>query len=159
MNTITHALLPVIAAGIYEVAAKKKGLFTPKRLIVIGIFGAAPDLINPHLSLDARYSSWSHSIWFWALLTIIVGIFSYIKRKACPLPLATLLSTAYISHILSDAVSGGIAWNYPVSPDIVGAYYIHPIWWVPCDVFLFLFAYGLFRVFPNIKKRKLKKLT
>ena len=60
----THALLPVCAGLLIENAALAKGrghFFPPWSLPLIGFFGALPDLCTPHISLEARYSSWSHT--------------------------------------------------------------------------------------------------
>ena len=100
MNTVTHALLPVIAAGLYErsyaLKDQHRGTFIPKTIAVIGIFGAAPDLLNPHLSLASRYASWSHGLFFWALLTVGLVIYAAIRRSQ-PSSWATVawLSGAY----------------------------------------------------------------
>jgi membrane-bound metal-dependent hydrolase YbcI (DUF457 family) len=150
MDTVTHALLPVIAAGLYErsylVSEKRRGVFSIKMLIAIGVFGAAPDILNPHFSLDDRYSSWSHGIPFWLILTMALAIFGIIRRNICPAYMAVWLSGAYVLHIFCDAISGGIAWLYPLRGSVIGTFYIEPVWWIPLDVLCCLFAYGLFRV-------------
>ena len=52
MDTVTHALLPVIADGLYErsylVPEKRRGVFLVKMLTAIDVFGAAPDILDPH---------------------------------------------------------------------------------------------------------------
>ena len=155
MNTITHALIPLIAAGIYErsyrVDEGRRHLLSIKMLIAVGVFGAAPDILNPHLSLDARYTSWSHGLIFWLILTVCISLFSVAKRKVLPPYMIPWLSGAYLLHIICDAISGGVAWSYPFGQSIVGAYYVAPIWWIPLDIALFLTAYGTFRVVPKMR--------
>jgi len=57
MNTVTHALLPVIAAAVcesgFQLFKAKRNHWSCKQLLLVGLFGAAPDLLNPHLSLEA----------------------------------------------------------------------------------------------------------
>jgi membrane-bound metal-dependent hydrolase YbcI (DUF457 family) len=85
MNTVTHALIPAIVAGIcaraYRDPKKRSGILSSKDILIIGVFGAAPDLLNPHLSLDARYTSWSHSLFCWLGLTLLLLILG-LKWKA-----------------------------------------------------------------------------
>lgn len=154
MNTVTHALLPVISAvsceGVSRVFTRRKSSLSSKQLLVIGVFGAAPDLLNPHLSLEARYSSWSHTIWFWLLLTAVIFAVYFLKRNVASVYLTAWLSFSYVLHLVLDALSGGIAWNYPLCQDTIGHYYINPIWWIPVDIILFIIVYFLFRARPKI---------
>ena len=162
MNTITHALLPVIAAGVYErfhrTKAERRGVFSAKKLILIGVFGAAPDLLNPHISLDARYTSWSHGIVFWVIITMCLVMLHLTRRRVFPIHLMVWLSGSYLLHIACDAISGGVAWNYPFGRSVIGAFYVNPIWWIPLDVLLSLLAYGLFRVIPSQRQLRTKDL-
>jgi hypothetical protein len=67
MQFPTHALAPTLAAMMVDAIRVKKDrdrLFPGKALIAIGIAGALPDFLNPHLSLEARLSSWTHTLWF-----------------------------------------------------------------------------------------------
>jgi len=100
--------------------------------------------------LLARYSSLSHGILFWFILTIALLLFAFLKRKMLPFYLAGWFSAAYLLHLFCDGISGGIAWLYPLRGDIVGRYYIQPIWWSPLDIICALLAYGMFRIIPHI---------
>jgi hypothetical protein len=63
----THACAPALIALANDALRLRRGrvrLFAKKHLIAIGLAGALPDLLNPHLALSARYSSWSHTLWF-----------------------------------------------------------------------------------------------
>lgn len=68
MNTVTHALIPAIAAGIcvraFRPPEQGSRCLGGKDIVLIGLFGAAPDLLNPHTSLEARYASWSPTGYF-----------------------------------------------------------------------------------------------
>jgi len=125
MNTITHALIPLIAAGIcersYRPEEERCGNLSVNMIIMIAVFGAAP-------------------------------VLSLARRNLIPPHMIAWLSGAYLLHIFCDAVSGGVAWSYPFGRSVVGAYYVEPIWWIPLDVSLFLIAYGLFRVVPKMRR-------
>ena len=148
----THTLLPVCLGLAIENASLAKGkghVFPEWTLPVVGLFGALPDLCTPHISLEARYSSWSHTVWFLAaLLPVCAIVASFFPtgtwwRVACACWLASVL------HVAADAVAGGIAWLHPWRPDVVGGYYIPPSQWLWWDAgFLFL-TWFLVRLRPH----------
>lgn len=149
MDVFTHTLAPVIITRLtvgHPPWIRKYGF------IVIGIFGALPDLLNPHLSLAARLSSWSHGIPFWGGLTVALLVLSITRRSWIDTRLAVILSMAYLFHMICDAISGSINWLYPLADFIRGDYYVDPIYWIPLDVICFLITYYLFRIAPLRKK-------
>lgn len=158
MNTITHALLPVIAAAIanksYNPPQTRRNIFTGKQILLIGIAGAAPDLLNPHLSLAARYASWSHSLIFFIPLTIAIITLSLTTKKL-KTTLALWLISAYALHLFCDAIAGGIAYAYPLNKNIIGSYIVEPTYWIPIDVICILTTYFLVRAIPNLRKNHL----
>jgi len=161
MNTITHALLPVIAAGMYERSyaptSRRRGALSPKAIALIGVFGAAPDLLNPHLSLAARYTSWSHGLAFWVALTLMLVICSAARRPKPPSwHLTVWLAGAYLLHMVCDAISGGIAWGYPFTTEIIGVRLVPYIWWTPLDLVGGVTAYLIFRAIPRIAAQRRK---
>jgi putative exporter of polyketide antibiotics len=161
MNTVTHALLPVIAAGLYErsYAAKssRRRTLSPNAIALVGVFGAAPDLLNPHLSLAARYTSWSHGLFFWASLTTTFVLYGAVRRLKRPYWLIVpWLSGAYLLHLGCDAISGGIAWAYPFGYQIIGARIVSYRWWVPLDLVCGVTAYLIFRAIPRIAEQRMK---
>jgi hypothetical protein len=161
MNTLTHALLPVIAAGLYEKSyapkSQRRGILGPKAIILIGVFGAAPDLINPHLSLSSRYSSWSHGLPFWTALTLGLVLYAAIRRSERPLwTTAAWLSGAYLLHLVCDGISGGIAWAYPFGHQIVGARLVTYRWWIPLDIVCASITYFIFRGIPCLAEYRVK---
>jgi len=163
MNTITHALIPVIAVAVIEkVYAEKKdrrGLFSNKEIALIALAGAAPDLLNPHFTLESRLNSWSHSPFFWlcmsAVLLLLCLIKSNKKKRFCSWQTALSASIGYGTHLFCDAIAGGITWNYPFGNHIIGGYYIPVILWVPIDILLIIYTYWLFRaahLYRNLKR-------
>lgn len=156
MNTVTHALLPVIATRLSVGKATWLGRWG---LAFIGLAGALPDLLSPHLSLAARMSSWSHGLPFWSALTVGLILGSLFSRGRFTTRLALACSAAYLLHLFCDAISGGINWGYPVADRIWGAYWVDPILWVPLDILCLLVGYAIFRLIPHLKARKVKKFA
>ena len=154
MDIFTHALLPVILTG---VATKRRDLRGRWALVAIGIAGALPDVLSPHLSLEARMTSWSHGIPCWAALTIAMILVALGSRGKISVVLALVLSGAYLLHLLCDAISGGVNFLYPFGNGIWGDYWVDPIWWVPLDVICFLSCYWMFRYAPLLKSRRSSK--
>jgi hypothetical protein len=152
----THILLPIIplAWRRYKLSQEKKTGHKLREISVVGLFGALPDLLNPHLSLEARLSSWSHGLPFVGILTglLLLGCIP----KASPLTIirAAYLLFAYGLHLFCDAISGGIAWLYPFSGKVIGAAYIKPgLLWFAADFFLVIAAYVLLRLLPDLAPR------
>ena len=161
MNTVTHALLPVIAAGLYERSyapkSRRRGTLSSNAIALVGIFGAAPDLLNPHISLAARYTSWSHGLFFWASLTTTLVLYGAVRRLKRPYwSIAPWLSGAYLLHLACDAISGGIAWAYPFTYQIIGARIVSYRWWIPLDLVCAVAAYLIFRAIPRIAEQRMK---
>jgi hypothetical protein len=141
MFVVTHALLPVLAAQCAQavsLATRQRLLFTENRsLVAIGIAGAAPDLLSPHLSLAARYASWTHNVWF--LLAIIPVIF-LLARLFDPASRRLTCVSLWFSvtlHLATDACSNGINWLYPLRHEILGTPLIPYRLWLWSDL-LFL---------------------
>ena len=151
MDTVTHALLPVI---IYEVSRRKSEWGGKWGIVAIGVSGALPDLLNPHLSLAARISSWSHGLPFWAVFSVSLMVWALSSRGKMLRPrLALACSAAYLLHILCDAISGGVNFLYPIGIFNWGSYWVDPIYWIPLDIVCVLMCYYLFRLRPLLGKR------
>lgn len=148
----THTLLPVcLGLAIENVSlAKGRGYFFPEwTLPLIGVFGALPDLCTPHISLEARMTSWSHTLAFFAVLvpvcTMVVSFFPSGNRFR----VALALWLASVIHVATDAASGGIAWLYPWRPTQVGDFYIHSDQWLWWDVSFVFLTWFLVRLRPH----------
>jgi putative exporter of polyketide antibiotics len=153
MDVFTHALAPVIVT---RMVAGHAPWLRKYGFIAIGLFGALPDMLNPHLSLAARLSSWSHGLPFWGGLTVSLLLVSIFKRAWIDPRLAAVLSLAYLFHMICDAISGSIDWLYPFGKFIWGDYYVDPLYWIPLDVVCFLITYYLFRIAPVRSRLKEK---
>ena len=145
MNTITHALLPVVAISIYQRVRKSKSLLSKWQYSLITLAGAAPDLLTPHFSIERRHESWSHTLITWISLSVLLCIIVVISKKNLTARVAFLMSMAYLFHLVCDALSGGIPWLLPISNDILGTYYISPLLWIPMDIVLILTSYIMMR--------------
>ena len=142
MNTVTHALLPVVLAK----TCLGKGL-QPRRWqwVMLALAGALPDVINPHIYLESRMTSWSHGLPAWIAFSALIAIACLIKPLKLRPALAVMMSVAYLLHILCDAVSGGVNLLHPFGHYILGDYWVGFGWWIPFDAILVLTCYYFFR--------------
>ncbi len=124
-------------------------------LLAIGLAGALPDALNPHLSLEARMTSWSHGLPFWGVLTTVVLLVSFLSKQRISWKLSCVLSLAYLFHIFCDAISGGVNFLYPVKDFNWGEYWVDPLYWIPLDIGCILTCYYLFRIKPSLEKKKI----
>jgi putative exporter of polyketide antibiotics len=151
MNTVTHALAPVILVKVLGGRFLKSGW---RSFLAIGIAGALPDILNPHISLESRMTSWSHGLPCWIAFTLVVLTVATLSRKRIPYSLALLIAASYLLHLFCDAISGGINWMYPISSLVWGRYWVSPLLWIPLDVFFVISCYVVFRAFPKIKQNR-----
>jgi membrane-bound metal-dependent hydrolase YbcI (DUF457 family) len=156
---VTHTLLPVcLALGVENASlATGRGHVFPRwGLMAIGFFGALPDLCSPHLSLEARYSSGSHTLWFLGVLLPLCAMTAVFFEREGRWKLAIGCWLAAALHLASDAVAGGIPWLRPWRTEILGGYLIPPNHWLWYDLaFLVLTGVGL-RLRPFAEARGMR---
>ncbi len=145
MYVLTHALAPVVlCATVDAVCLERTGsrLLRGRHYLAIGLAGALPDLLSPHLSLAARYSSWSHTAWFLLLFVPVALLLSRLfpERRAL---LATLMILACAFHLFCDAIAGGIAWGYPFTTETIGRSLVPATLWWKLDVACVALTAGL----------------
>ena len=150
MDAVTHALAPVIIARLGFRRSLPVGRFGYP---AIGLAGALPDLLAPHLTLEERMESWSHGLPFWLLFTLLAISVPLLFKKS-PLRLSCALSSAYLLHLVCDAVSGGVNWLFPVRDFVWGQYWVSPLLWPLLDILLILQCYLLFRYLPLRARRR-----
>ena len=145
MFVITHTCIPIIAAdgaNRWSLASTGEPMFERRAMALIGLFGALPDLLNPHLSRAARYASWSHTVWFLfgvgGLLALACAVTGRPDRR-----LGIALWSAVALHLFGDLVSGGIVPFRPLWHVAVGAYLVSPAYWLHLDLATALGAYAL----------------
>lgn len=122
----------------------------------IALFGVLPDLCTPHISLEARLTSWSHTVWFMAGLVPVVALLATVFEPGSRFRMALVLWFASGLHLVADAVSGGIAWLYPWRDDVMGRAWIQAQYWIAFDAFFILLAWVLLRVIPHLEARRIR---
>ena len=152
----THTLLPVclgLAAENVSLAKGRGHVFPPWGVVAIGFFGALPDLCTPHVSLEDRYSSWSHTLWFLGAIIPVIAMVATFFGKDGRWKLALACWIAVVLHLIGDAVAGGIAWLQPWRPDILGDYYIPAADWLWYDIGFVVLTWVLVRLRPFSEAR------
>jgi hypothetical protein len=152
----THTLLPVVGCLLADKIATSAGrarMFSGKSLCLVGAFGFLPDVLSPHLSLESRQTSWSHTVWFLIGITLLLPLARFIPEKASRIPLAAACWLACALHLATDAVSGGIAWLHPWRSDVVGEFWIEPQYWIWSDAGFILLMWFNYRVMPYLKPK------
>lgn len=156
----THTLLPVCAALVLENVSLAKGrghVFPEWSMPVIGLFGALPDICTPHISLEDRYTSWSHTAWYLASVMVVCPmVANFYPAQRWRLALACWLASAL--HLACDAIAGGIAYLYPWQPKVIlGTFYVDPDYWFPLDIFFILLTWFLLRLRPHAEARGMER--
>lgn len=145
MNTVTHALAPVLLARVLVGPGRVPGW---RGWVAIALAGAMPDLVDPHLSLEARVSSWSHGLPAWLGFSACFLLASRFRALGIGPRVAWWMGGAYGLHLVCDAIAGGIGWLRPFDDRLVGGYLVDPRWWPWIDGLLLFSAWLAFRVFP-----------
>lgn len=165
MTPITHALAPVIIVKVLtNLIARRENTsefplnsslntrlnFSKWDYLVIGLAGALADLINPHIYLKDRLTSWSHGLPFWLLFSVTMISIALITNRSKKLqlikvPIALCASFAYLLHLLCDAITGGINLLYPLQTYYWGLSLIPFKYWIPLDLVNLVIIYALFR--------------
>ena len=163
MDTPTHALIPVSAYGMLRQKELISGTRSEKigvwrTAAFIGIVGAMPDMMDPHVTLEERLNSWSHSLTAWAGFSFLFGAICLARKSWWTPKLALGLSLTYFSHIVGDAIAGGVGWSYPFGNHVIGDYYIPPRWWIPLDYICVAVAYIVYRVVPMFAMQRRRRL-
>jgi len=150
MNVITHSLLPVTARQCVELRAEKLPDYKQQLYAwaAIGLFGSLPDILNPHISLGARYNSYSH-VWPCTLTVVaICCLYGFLRRKNDTAVVALWCALAYVLHVVGDIVSGGL--DFFCTGQAIGDWWIIPELWPVLDLF-FVIAFVLLH--RRIRKR------
>ncbi len=150
MTPVSHALLPVFFGR--KFISHVNGVPVFREVAIIALCGALPDILSPHLSLEARYTALSHTVYAAAIFTALVGIISIFSPLIRRLSILCIL--AYCGHIACDMISGGVALFYPYRIHVYGDNYM-PHWlWITSDSLLVLYLYLVYRWLPLRKKMK-----
>jgi membrane-bound metal-dependent hydrolase YbcI (DUF457 family) len=156
---VTHTLLPVcLALGVENASlATGRGHVFPRwGLAAIGFSGALPDLCSPHLSLDARHLSWSHTLWFLGVLLPLCAMAAVFFEKEGRWKLAISCWLAAALHLAADAVAGGIPWLRPWRTDVLGGYLIPSSHWLWYDLVFLVLTGACLRLRPFAEARGMR---
>ncbi len=137
MFVVTHALSPVVLAGAvdaYRLEVTGERWLRRRQYVGIAVAGALPDLLWPHLSLAARYSSPTHTVWFLGVVAVVAALWGgrFVDGRRPGLA-ATLMTLACGWHLFCDAIANGICWGYPFSRDVIGVKLVPYRWWLGLD--------------------------
>lgn len=154
MSPVTHALLPLFFGHRWIPQNNRIPSFKISGLIALS--GLLPDILSPHLSLEARYASLPHSLTGLACFAALVAVICVTKIGAAHKKIGALCIAAYAAHIFCDLIAGGVPLFRPFSRIIVGQNYI-PYWtWDAADLVLIVYVYLTYRWLPL--RRRLKTI-
>ena len=139
--------IPIIGANLCNFIGKRIGnntIFNGKSLLIIGSFGILPDLVNPHIYLEDRLNSWSHTVWFILGLSLLLLT---LKRLGLIWGYALIIGCVLASamHIICDGITGGVKPFYPFDI-VVGKYFIGSNHWIELDVIFLILAIASYYV-------------
>jgi len=152
MTPVTHALLPLVLAGKH--LRKDDGTPAFREMGIVAFCGVLPDLLAPHIHLEARYTAYSHTLLAWVVFSISVAIAGRFWKSWLHARLQILCIFAYALHLVCDFISGGIPLFHPFSKTVHGGHWISYLVWYLSDVALFLYAWLTWRVLPRMRQRK-----
>ncbi|MFA6293948.1 MAG: hypothetical protein WC637_19325 [Victivallales bacterium] len=138
MNIIAHSLLPVVVKQLCELR-HVSGLEYRNQVkgwIAIGIAGMLPDILDPHLSIGARYDSYSHT-WLFVSGFVLACIITFLLAHGKWFDRVSLwCALAYLLHVAGDTASGGI--DFLHAGNVIGGWWITPELWPVLDLFFLL---------------------
>jgi len=138
MNIIAHSLLPVVVKQLCELR-HVSGLEYRNQVkgwIAIGIAGSLPDVLDPHLTIWARYDSYSHT-WLFVSGFVLAGIIIFlIARGKWYERLSLWCVLAYLLHVTGDIASGGI--DFLHTGNVIGDWWLIAELWPVLDLFLLM---------------------
>lgn len=150
MTPVSHALLPVFL-GQHWIPQRDR-IPNVRTVSIVSLCGVLPDVLSPHLTLDDRHTSLSHTAWAALLFGVVIARLAWRLPKLFPPAFARLCFAAYAGHLACDAITGGIPLFYPISPAVFGKNYL-PYWlWITCDGALLLYLYLVYRWLPLRRK-------
>jgi hypothetical protein len=160
MNFITHSLLPVTIKQYAEIKSKDKLGFSRqwKGWVAIALFGTLPDLLDFHMTVVERWTSYSHQWPMTAAFFSAGWICFALFRKHYWARIAPWCGTAYALHIPCDIVSGGL--DFFKTGNVIGAWWISFLAWPAIDItliVLFCWAQTIIRKRHGLKLNPLRK--
>lgn len=146
MSPITHAILPVLVMRKWF--PQVSGRPVVRAAVTVALAGVLPDLLSPHLTLEARHLSLSHSAAGFLLFLVAVAGIGRMRPEILDTRLAAMCAAAYGLHLIVDMFSGGVALAHPASYEIYGGTILSMWVWVLSDAVLLSYVYVEFRWLP-----------
>jgi len=134
----THACIPLVIASAIDIVRlrnHKDKLLSNTQYLLLALAGVLPDFLWPHFSMHQRLTSWTHTIWFLAVLFPAVFFFSKWRFGKDALKFTVIFWMAAVLHIFMDGISGGVPLYYPFG-NVVGKRYISHGAWLKWDIVL-----------------------
>jgi len=153
-------MMPVtgcLAAEAISLRYRERRLFADWTLPLVALFGVLPDICSPHISLEDRHDSWSHTLLFLGVLMPVCGMIAWWFEPGKRLRLACVIWISAMLHLAADAMSGGIPWLLPWSHETLGSpldrTYIEPETWIYYDAFFIITAWLGWRLREKLELR------
>lgn len=147
MTPVTHALLPLFL-GRRWLPKRSDGAPSRGASGAVALAGVLPDVINPHLDLEARDDAFSHSLFAWMLFAGILALAARHPRLAPHRRILALCGAAYAIHIACDLITGGVPLFSPVESLVWGDAWLPFRSWFVFDGALLAYAYLVYRWLP-----------
>jgi hypothetical protein len=130
----SHVCLPIALAYVantVSVLRRGQALYSGREILLLGLAGLLPDLLDPHLFLTDRFGSWTHNAWFPAGV-LVVMLAAWACRVVKNPRMIFGFPAAVALHIGCDAITGGVR-LFPPYDHMVGRYYIASTHWLLLD--------------------------
>ena len=147
MTPVTHALLPLFL-GRRWLPKRTDGAPAWAASGAVALSGVLPDVINPHLGLEARHEAFSHSLVAWMIFAGLLALAARRSRLARHRRIIVLCGAAYAAHIVCDLITGGVPLFAPMEPLIWGDTWLPFGTWFIFGGALLAYAYLVYRWLP-----------
>jgi membrane-bound metal-dependent hydrolase YbcI (DUF457 family) len=147
MTPVTHALLPVFL-GRRWLPKRSDGAPSWAASGAVAFSGVLPDVLNPHLGLEARHEAFSHSLVAWMIFAGLLALTARHPRLAPHRRILALCGAAYAAHIACDLITGGVPLFAPIESLVWGDAWLPFRSWFVFDGALLVHAYLVYRWLP-----------
>lgn len=148
VTPITHAILPLVLGRRWIPIIEQTRAPSWRLSGVVAFCGVLPDLLNPHLALDARHAAFSHSLAAWAIFSVCLAALCRHPRFTPHRATAALCAGAYALHLACDFITGGVPLFIPAIPGVWGDAYLPFSVWFVLDGLMLAYAYIVYRWLP-----------
>ena len=147
MTPVTHAFLPLLL-GKRWLPRRTNGAPAWIASGWVALSGTLPDILSPHLGLDARHAALSHSFAAWVVFSALLALMAAQRRLRAHRAVICLCGGAYLAHLLCDLITGGIPLLLPIEPEVWGDAWLPFSSWFVLDGVLIVYVYLVYRWLP-----------